>query len=188
MTSAWTAYVDESIRPIAGVYLLAAACVADVEIAEVRATAAQLAPPQQRFHWRDEKPPSRMKAVGLVGGLPALHLVVVGAPIDPRRQERARRHCLRRLLYELDEAGVSLVRMESRGRRLDTLDLQAVNVMRIQRVIGSALMVDHTQPGSEPLLWLPDIVAGAVGGQLDGKDSYAEELSGLIIRYEVDLR
>jgi hypothetical protein len=109
------------------------------------------------------------------------------APLDPRRQERARRHCLRRLLFELEAAGVGHVWLESRGRHQDPLDLQAVNVLRIQRVIGAGLVVDHTRPLDEPLLWVPDIVAGAVGGELDRGERYAEQLASVVTRYHIEL-
>lgn len=183
----WTAYVDESMRAGAGVYLLAAACLDNTELVEARAAVAQLGRPTRRFHWRNEEPDDRAKAVGVVASLPALHLVVVAARLDPRRQERARRHCLRRLLFELDAAGVTHAWLESRGRRHDLRDLQAVNVLRIQRAVGTALVVDHARPLDEPLLWVPDIVAGAIGGELDLKERYADQLATLVTRYDIEL-
>lgn len=184
----WAAFVDESMRDGAGLYLLAAACLEGDAVDEARAAVAQLARSHRRFHWRDEEPADRAKAVGLVSALPALHMVVVAAPLDPRRQERARRYCLRRLLFELDRAGIGPCWMESRGQRQDLRDLQTVNVLRIQRLIRPTLTVGHARPVAEPLLWLPDIVAGAIGGELDRGEPYAAELASVITRYHVDLR
>jgi len=60
--------------------------------------------------------------VGL--GLPSL--VAVAAPIDPRRQERARGKCLERLLLELTELGTRDVLLESRQERRDVHDRKAI--------------------------------------------------------------
>ncbi len=113
------------MRAGAGVYVLAAACLEMIEVAGARHSVAALAKPGQRFHWRQSAPPMQRKAVGVVSALPALHLVVVAAPIDPRRQERARRHCLRRLLFELDRGGVASVLLESREAKLNARDITA---------------------------------------------------------------
>jgi hypothetical protein len=88
--------------------------------------------PDRRFHWRDSSPAARSKAVGIVAELSALHLVVIGAPLDRRRQERGRRLCLRRLLFELDAHGVAQVFIEARTRSLNTKDLTAVDAWRDQ--------------------------------------------------------
>lgn len=175
------------MRASAAVYLLAAACLEADEAPAARVSVAELGRSTRRFHWRDAQAPERGKAVGVVAGLRALHMVVVAAPLDPRRQERARRHCLRRLLFELDGAGVGRVLLESRGRRQDLRDLQVVNALRVQRTLGRQLVVDHAQPMGEPLLWVPDIVAGAVGAELDRAEPYAEQLAPMVTRYQVSL-
>jgi hypothetical protein len=45
-----------------------------------------------------------------------------------------------------------------------------VDVLRIRRVIGDDVVVDTALPDQEPMLWLPDIVAGAVGLSRRGGD------------------
>ncbi|NJC69072.1 hypothetical protein HC031_04940 [Planosporangium thailandense] len=186
----WTADGDESMRAGVGVYVLAAACLEVEHEEQARHAVAALAKPGQRFHWRQAATPVQRKAVSAVAGLPALHLVVIAAPLDPRRQERARRHCLRRLLFELEQAGVARVVMEAREPRLNTRDIEAVDAFRAAGLIGSDIVVEHgypTGPNGEPLLWVPDIVAGAVGAELDRGDLLAQELAGLVTHYRVEL-
>ncbi|GII20742.1 hypothetical protein [Planosporangium mesophilum] len=190
MTSGWIAYVDESMRVGAGAYVLAAACLEVVECEDARRTVAGLAKPGQRFHWRQSSVPMQHKAVGVVAGLPALHLVVVAAPLDPRRQERGRRQCLRRLLFELENSGVGRVVMEAREQRLNARDIQAVDAFRAAGLIGPDIVVEHAYPAGpagEPLLWVPDIVAGAIGGELDRGDPLAGQLSSVVTRYYIEL-
>jgi hypothetical protein len=102
----WLAYVDESIRTDDGVYVLAAVALHAADADGVRDAVRSLEPrPGRRFHWRDKEPFERRDAVEMLARLPILPIVVVGAPVNARRQERARRGCLERLLYELAAAG-----------------------------------------------------------------------------------
>jgi hypothetical protein len=169
-----------------GAYILAAAMMADEDCGSARATVSALGRPGRRFHWRDAGQAERHRAVGVIAGLPALHLVVIGTKLDPHRQERARRHCLRRLVHELEVAGVDQLWLESRTPRQNLRDVQAVDGFRAARII-SALHVDHVRPMGEPLLWIPDIVAGAVNLALGGEDLHEVALKSLISRYDIDL-
>lgn len=181
----WVAYVDESIRAVDRLYILAAAVLDEAHQADAREEARTLALRGLPFHWRLEKEPRRAKAVGVVAGLPALHLVVVGAPLDPARQERARRHCLEQLLFQLDGAGVGRVWLETRTASLNSRDIAAVRAFRARRVIHHDIRVDHAYPSAEPLLWIPDIVAGAVSAAARGESTYREQLERLISEYRV---
>jgi hypothetical protein len=186
----WRAYADEAMRTLLGgygAYLFVAACVEDSEQERARHEMASLAAAGKRFHWRTESEPMRRKALTVVAGLPALHLVIVGAPLDFRRQERARRFCLQRLLHELDEAGVSEVWLESRTQSLNQRDVGAINAFRGRRELTANIFVGHGRPLEEPLLWVPDIVAGAVGEAVRGDDSYQRTISSLITRYDITL-
>jgi hypothetical protein len=99
-------------------------------------------------------------------------LVVVGTPVAVRRQERARRKVLERLLWELDRRQVSNVLLESRHAERNAHDRKALGAFRSQHVISRRLVVGFTEPIQEPLLWLPDAIAGAVG------DDQCGELTG----------
>ncbi len=45
------------------------------------------------------------------------HVVAVASPLDPQRQERARRLCLTAIAWELHERGVHRLQLESRNNR-----------------------------------------------------------------------
>jgi hypothetical protein len=115
-------------------------------------------------------------------------MIVVGAPLDGRRQERGRRICLARLLHELESAGVSEVLLEARTRSLNAKDLAAVNAWRAQHVVGHALTVEHGYPSEEPLLWLPDIVAGATRASETGESLWRDVLAPLITEFRITIR
>lgn len=185
----WVAYVDESLRAIpqrAGYYVLAAAVMPRSACTELRAEVAALArSPGHRFHWRLEDAPDRRKAVDLIAGLDMLHLVVVGTRLDPRRQERGRRLCLARLLQELDGAGVGQVWLEARSPILNRRDIDAVDGFRSQRLIDHALRVDHLYPSNEPLLWVPDAVAGVCRMAVEGESSYSVVLEKTLSMIEI---
>lgn len=161
------AWVDESMRAARGgkegLYLLAAV-VADPSACEpMRETLrALLLRGAQRLHWRDETTDRRLKIASAIGTQNVAHVVVVGAPIDHRRQERARAICMERLLYELDQAGVREVFLESRHDALNKRDIRLVDVLRIRGSISDTIVVSFDLPRREPMLWVPDAVAGAM--------------------------
>ncbi|MGH3974929.1 MAG: hypothetical protein ACRDS9_16615 [Pseudonocardiaceae bacterium] len=115
-----------------------------------------------------------MLGIKTIATLPALHLVVVRAAAD-ERSERRRRLCLRRLLCELDQAGVAQVVLERRQRRQDQADRQLLSALR--SAVRSGLRMAHAAGTGEPLLWLPDFVAGAVRR---GGHNYLDQLTGLV--------
>jgi hypothetical protein len=187
----WVAYVDESMRirrSEPAVYVLAAAMFDDTGLDDVRKQVSELVSgPGQRFHWRHESRRLRDRAVSFLGVLPALHLVVIGASLLPSRQERGRRLCLERLLFELEIHGVAHVWMESRTHDLNAKDAAAVAAFRSQRVISHAIRVGHAYPSTEPLLWVPDIVAGTVTTAEAGERRWMDALAPLLTVHRVKL-
>lgn len=177
------AFVDES-EPSAcdefGVYLLAAAVIAVDHLDTARTTIEALRlRGQRKLHWRDENDNRRMLGIKTIATLPALHLVVVRAAAD-ERSERRRRLCLRRLLCELDQAGVAQVVLERRQRRQDQADGQLLSALRAAKTVRSGLRIEHAAGTGEPLLWLPDFVAGAAGAARRGAHGYLDQLTGLV--------
>lgn len=110
-------------------------------------------------------------------GLPSL--VAVAAPIDPRRQERARRKCLERLLWELTELGTRDVLLESRQERRDVHDRKAIAAAQQRGAIPADLRYSFGRPDQEPLLWLADAVAGVVSAARAGPPSDGVHLQDL---------
>ncbi|RIQ30205.1 hypothetical protein [Jiangella rhizosphaerae] len=184
----WVAPVDESIRIDDRVYITAACALEDMNASTARATMRELEPrPGRRFHWHDRKPADRLAAVQAIAQLPTLHVVTIGAPIDTRRQERARRQCLEALLFHLDAAGVEQVWLETRNATADRRDIAAIDRFRARQIIGHSIRVDHARPSAEPLLWLADAVAGAVSAAEGGDPTYRAVIAPMLTEHRIQL-
>ena len=158
------AYVDESVHVVGApkMYILASVVVRHAQTDEVRAVVRDsLGNRRDRFHWANEKQPVREAMAQTVGGLELFSVVAVCTPIDNKRQERARRLCLTQLLWELDRCGVQDILLESRGQQ-DRNDREYLRAQQRAGTVTSALRYGFGDPKQEPLLWLPDLVAGAV--------------------------
>jgi len=134
---------------------------------------------QHKLHWRDENEQRRKLLTAAVADLEALHLVVVHVDLQAS-SERRRRLCLRRLLCELDDAGVAQVHLEAREARQNGRDLQLLGVLRSQQAIGPTIRMYHPAGPTEPLLWVPDLVVGAVGATRQGRGAYRAQLDGVL--------
>lgn len=107
-----------------------------------------------------------------------LHVIASHARIATARHERrARVRLLATLAARLVHHGVDELVIESRGHR-DVEDDRALLDCRRDGVIGADLLWRHDRPHDEPLLWLPDALAGVLGGHLLGqeKQGYLEML------------
>ncbi|MBB5787421.1 hypothetical protein [Jiangella mangrovi] len=181
------AFADESIRTSANVYVLAALLIDEADMTSVRVEARLLGKGSQpRFHWRDQVPADRRKAAAFVLGLRLNHLVVVGAGIDPRRQERARRKCLHELLTQLENQGVEHAWLESRDPVSDGRDIAAVRAFRAAHLI-SEIRVEHEHAVNEPLLWVADLVAGAVGAAEAGEPQYKLIIADGVTEHRIEV-
>ena len=181
------ATVDEAMR--GRWYVLAAAIVSEADADRIRdQLRALLLRRQRRLHWREESRPRREKLVSAVLAVRCVVVVVVGVGMDERRQERARRQCLERLLWELDQRGVRRVIAETRHAERNATDIHAIGAFRRSGVVSPSLRFDHGQPVQEPLLWLPDIVAGAVLSGYTGKSDFWLALEEILIEIQIELR
>jgi hypothetical protein len=185
----WCAFVDESMRlnsDNAGTYLMAAVVTEVGRCEEIRQILRSLLyKRQERLHWRDEEAPRRTKIAEAVGGLDVAATVVIGTPLAKKKQERARRKCLETLLPRLDEMGVTQVVLERRTPSLVAADRKMVIAIRGKRLIGAGLRVETAQPKDEPMLWLPDAVAGAFGAARDAGQPEFLALIGSVEQIEV---
>jgi hypothetical protein len=151
-----------------GAYLLAAVVVEAARIGEIRQILRSLLyQRQERLHWRDEEGPRRTKIAEAIGGLDLTATVVIGTPLAKSKQERARRKCMEILLPHLEAIGVTRVVMEERTSSLVAADRKMLTAVRGKRLITDALRVEMGRPKDEPMLWLPDAVAGAFGAARD---------------------
>lgn len=166
MSREWRAWVDESIHVGAagdGFYVLAAAVGHPASVEPARTALRRLVRrPRRRLHWHGEDDATRRRLVALIAGLDLVHLVVVHEVADARKQERSRRKCLGRLLFELDQLQVGRILLEARGDALDRRDRTMIAALRGSLAVSGDLRVGFARPLEEPMLWLPDAVAAVV--------------------------
>lgn len=182
------AWVDESIHVSAGFYMVAAAIADVAQIESHRDAVRAIAPSsRRRIHWREEDDKDRLRIAEGLGQLDLAHTVVVASPIDPRKQERARRKCFERLLPELAAIGVTHAWLETRTAVLNGRDRAMVAAMRGSGSLTGSLRVEFGDPEIEPLLWIPDVIAGALGAARRGMPRYRDALAIVIDEIEVSL-
>ena len=193
------AFVDESSRRLGStgdltgvqsgghrarerIYLLAAAICRVSACDDLRADLrGLLLRGQQRLHWRDESEERRRSIAAGFAAMStpaALRSVVVAVSSVPdNKQERARRLCLEALHPTLQGLGVTAIVQEQRTPQQNRHDLRMVDALRGQRLLGPGVRVQFAQPVTEPLLWLPDAIAGAVGLARDGRPAHLDTLT-----------
>lgn len=166
------AYVDESSRRIGDsrIYLMAAALCRSSSCEAMREELRTLLlRGQSRLHWRDESEARRTTITAALARMDLRSLVVVAAPVVEGKQERARRICIETLHPTLERVGATSIVQERRTPTLDRRDRAMVDALRGQRLLTRAVRVNFARPMDEPLLWVPDAVAGAVGMARDGR-------------------
>ncbi len=82
---------------------------------------------------------------------------------------------MERLMYELAVLNVSHVWVESRSPRQDRDDVTLFAALHSSGVMPDTMHAEHAYPDVEPMLWLPDAVAGAVGMHHRGMGSQPYE-------------
>lgn len=185
------AWVDESMRQRAvpaPMYLLGAV-VADPSQCEpareqLRAILPKGAP---KLHWSDMGDKEKTRATAVVTSFDLAHLVVVGTPLDHRKQERARAHCMERLYWELGEMGVTTTFLEAREKSQRRKDLQLVNALRSKGTMPAGLRVEIGFPQQEPMLWIPDQVLGALGDAEQAQAQWFDQYQGAVQRIDISL-
>lgn len=187
--SAWS---DESFQEhdSSGFYIIAAAIVPAAAEETARAEMLRLrgkhAP--AKLHWTKRDAKERIELAQVVSALEGLHVVAVGTPVRPRRQERARAQCLSQLIRELHGFGVERLFMEAREAELNARDIATMRHARFGLPKGAPFRLDHLYGAAEPLLWVADVVAGAVRAEKLGEPRYREILSDRVIDFPVTIR
>lgn len=192
MIAEYCAWGDESVRPDAAkggaVYFLGAAIIDLGYYDTCRDTLLALPRTGPKLHWHDADDRRRRTIITAVETLPAQHLVVIAAPADPTRPERARAKCIERMLHELDQYGVTRLVMEARTQSLNVRDMTLMDRLRGAKRIPSGVRLEFGLPSQEPLLWLPDQVLGAVGLFEAGEERWlTETLSERLHRLDITL-
>lgn len=185
------AWVDESMRQkgVSMPMYLLGAVIADPKScdgprAELRKILPKGAP---KLHWHAMDSRDKKRATALVASLDATHLVVVGAPLNHRKQERARAQCMEQLYWRLGELGVSQVILEAREKSQRQKDLQLVNALRSKGTMSPGLRVEIGFPRDEPMLWIPDQMLGALGDAESGERAWFDQYEGMVERIDIPL-
>lgn len=177
MFTAWGDESGSSSRLDPGTYMMAAAMGEPDKIAGIRdAMGNLLLRGQRKVHWRDEAPNRRAKLVDAIADLPVEGFVVVRSAGLQDRIERRRRKCLELLLFELSALGCGHLVLESRGPADDKRDRAMLEHLRRTKRIDSTLRLAHEPGPSDPMLWIPDVICGAVGQARAGETSYLDKI------------
>ena len=167
MSERLIAFADESVRVVAEppMYLIAATVIP--ESADLLPLEAMLPKGAAKLHWRDMGRKAQGEALARIEGVGSRSTIVVASPIDPKRQERARRKDLEVLLPMLESEGVTRLVMESRFPAADARDADHFRALR-KRGYVSALELHFADPAREHRLWVPDQILGAWGEAATG--------------------
>ncbi|SFW12004.1 hypothetical protein [Amycolatopsis australiensis] len=185
------AFADESFHEDdgGGFYVLAAAVLPADRHAELRQLMLDLRGPRSgKLHWQVLTEVQRRDAAKRVADFDELHFVAVGSPVPVRRQERGRALCLQRLVAELHGVGVEHLVAEGRTVQLNARDVRTVQQARFMLPKGARFRLDHMLGVDEPLLWVSDIVAGAVRARLHGNETFFEPLADCVLELQVGTR
>jgi len=151
---------------------------------DVRAALRQLLPTARqrahnsgaKLHWYDEDDRRRQVLTERTSAISATTHVAICLVQAPRKDERSRALCLQQLLGLLPVLGVDRLILERREPALNKRDVTlAVNGRRTG--VGVGLRVEHGDPRTEELLWLPDAVAGAYTTAHLGAGQYWDRLA-----------
>lgn len=141
-------------------YLIAATVLPD----EIRLSGLERILPRGavKLHWRDLGIRVQREMLRQIAKLETKNTIVVSAPINPRRQERARRKTLEVLLPILEKDGIEKFVMESRFPAADAKDISHFQSMKKKGLIES-IGIEFADPAMEHRLWIPDQILGAYG-------------------------
>ena len=175
---------DPGLYVLAGVVCLTSSC------ASIRSTLRTLVDAgQPRLHWSSESPERKEKIVGALAQVDMTSVVVIGAPLPKKKQERARAVCMESLTVLLAGFGVSKIFLEERNPSLNQRDRRLIETIRGKKLIPPELRIDLERPSEEPMLWMPDIVAGAVGAdRVRGNPRYLDAIRSMVEEHDIPLR
>lgn len=68
-------------------------------------------------------------------------------------------------------------------------DMKLIDAIRGKKLIPTELRIDVGQPSVEPMLWMPDIVAGAAGAErVRGNPRYLDLIRPMVTQLDIPLR
>jgi hypothetical protein len=172
-------YIDESLRAQVALYVVAACLVAPPDVKEIADELRRVpAGRAHRFHWRNESEAVRRRMLDTICELGLPTYAALYRADHPNWGRRGRVQAIKRLLWEFRAYGpeVHELVIESRGRYGDAEDRKVIG--RAQRSgHASQQLIYQFESARNPLLWVPDAIAGAVASSFaDGDDRYLKQL------------
>lgn len=184
MKSQLVAYIDESSArrpPRNQEYMVCAAILESDDLDTVRAELRPLLLPGQiKLHWTDERTSRRRKIVETLSTIDSMQAVITHRSALSKKTERYRRKCLEQMYFELSSMGIRNVTLESRQEAQNSKDIEHIVALQGQGQ-GAGIRLQHVRGGDDPLLWIPDIVLGALNSVYLGEEQYWDQLHDKVI-------
>ena len=183
--SLYQAYVDESSAR-RGLhqqdYIICAVLIEKGRCEQIRENLSKLLlRGQRKLHWTDESTERRKKIVEAIASLEnPMHAVITHRSQISKKTERFRRKCLEELYYELVNMEVYSVYLESRQSKQNEKDIAHIVALQDQNQ-ASNIIITHKKGSEEPLLWIADVVLGAINADFLGDKAYLEQLQESIV-------
>jgi hypothetical protein len=174
--------VDEAIyRPGDGVYVLAAVLVPDEAKNALRRELRRVPPGgRRRLHWHHEANRERFATLRLAAAHAAGLLAYRWSPAPSRTHETIRGQLLTTLAAEIAKRRALELVIEGRQERNDHADRTVLAQAQRDGDVPWTLSYGHRTPLEEPLLWLPDALAGAALSGARGDTRYVEALGSAV--------
>ena len=165
------------IYVIAGALLLEADSLEDPTCAEMRQKVEAILNGREKpFRWKDEGVEKKGAMIGLIES-EACAIAAISEPGMRFHQRQMRAECLRSICVTLAEEGATSLVIESR-REQDSDDTDTVQAAKKQELLPSSFPEPTFAGKEEPLLWLPDAIAGAIReGETQTNGSWTERLT-----------
>lgn len=188
------AFGDESIRMLGDppFYMLGVCVLKNADAIDLDALAKIMPPGSKKLHWRDMGQDGQRQSLCILEGIESVDLVAIAAPLDGKKQERARRKCLEAILPALEAQGIEQLVLESRGETTDRLDIDFIKYAKGSKLVET-IRLTHADGRQEPRLWIADQIIGAMGDYLTQAGNWShwqrewESLSQRVERIEVSL-
>lgn len=184
MKSQLVAYIDESSArrpPRNQEYMVCAAILEYDDLDKVRAELRPLLLPEQiKLHWTDERTSRRRKIVETLSTIDSMQAVITHRSELSKKTERYRRKCLEQMYFELSSMGICNVTLEGRQEAQNSKDIEHIVALQGQGQ-GAGIRLRHVRGGDDPLLWIPDIVLGALNSVYLGEEQYWDQLHDKVI-------
>lgn len=180
----YRAFIDESsaVRSSARQeYLVGAALIPVGSCDEVREHLRTLALPGQiKLHWTDESEGRRRSIVRRVCELAPMTVVVTHLSERVRKNERCRRKCLEALYHDMVAMEIFDLLLEHRSNSQNKQDRAHIVALQNQG-LDRRVRIGHQKGGDEPLLWIADVLLGAINSAQLGQPAHLKALEETII-------